>query len=117
MAFAFVLVAYGRFEGFFLVLRPRAAFGFDIVATHRGQHACCLFATHHADACVGPHPQEPRRKRATAHAVIARAKTATDDDGELRHLRTRNCGDHLRAVPCDAFVFVFASDHEAGDVL
>jgi hypothetical protein len=38
-------------------------------------------------------------------------------DGELRHGGGGDGGDHLRAVLGDAAGFVFAADHEAGDVL
>ncbi len=54
---------------------------------------------------------------AAAHAVVAGAETAADDDGEFRHLGGGDGGDHLGAVAGDAAVFVLAADHEAGDVL
>ena len=81
------------------------------------QHAGGLFTTHHADARVGPHPQEARRIGATAHAVVAGAKAAADDHRELGHLRAGDGRDHLGAVARDAFVLVLAADHEARDVL
>src|SRR4030095_4270728 len=52
-----------------------------------------------------------------AHRVVAGAEAAADDHGELRHVRTGDRGDHLRAVLGDAGLFVFLADHEAGDVL
>ena len=69
------------------------------------------------DARVRPHPELPRRIRAAAHAVVARAETSADDDGELRHFRARDGRNELRAVFGDAAVFVLFADHEAGDVL
>ena len=63
----------------------RAALGLDAVAPHGGEHARGLLAAHHADARVRPHPQEARRVRAAAHAVVAGAEAAADDDRELRH--------------------------------
>jgi hypothetical protein len=65
---------------------------------------------------VGPHPQEARRVGAAAHAVVAGAEAAADDDGELGHGRRGHGRDHLGAV-ANAFVLVLAADHEAGDVL
>mgnify|MGYP003865887849 CR=1 FL=1 len=37
-----------------------AAFASNLIALDRGQHARRLFAAHHADAGIGPHPQEAR---------------------------------------------------------
>src|SRR3989475_7233835 len=80
-----VLLADGGLEGLFLLGRPLAALGLDAVALDGGQHAGRLLAAHDRDARVGPHPQEARRIGAAAHAVVARAEGAADDDGELRH--------------------------------
>src|SRR5574343_227476 len=113
----FVLLLDRCLQGFFFLHAPLAAFALDAVALDGGQHARGLLPAHHADAGVGPHPEETRRIGAAAHAVVARAKTAADDDGELGHRRSGHGRDHLGAVAGDAFVFVFAADHEAGDVL
>src|SRR6185436_539459 len=52
-----------------------------------------------------------------AHAVIAGAEAAADDEGELGHADGRYGGHHLGAIACDAARFIFLADHEAGDVL
>ena len=117
MTLFFVLAADGGFEGFFFLGAPCPAFEFDAIAPHGCQHARGLFAAHHADTGVRPHPQKARRKGASAHSVIARAKTAADDDGELRHVRSRHRRDHFCAVAGNALVFVFAPDHKARDIL
>src|SRR5476649_536366 len=57
MALALELVAHRLLEGFFLVLRPAAALGLDIVAPHGREHGCRLLAAHHRDARRRPHPQ------------------------------------------------------------
>src|SRR4051812_26893647 len=87
MTLALVLVAHGRLEGFFVLRAPCATTGFDAIAADRGQHRRGLLATHHADARVGPHPQEPGAIGTAAHGVVARAETATDHDGEFRDMR------------------------------
>ena len=52
-----------------------------------------------------------------AHAVVAGAEAAADDDRELGHLRVGDGHDHLRAVAREAAVLVLPADHEPGDVL
>ncbi len=54
---------------------------------------------------------------AAAHAVVAGAVGAADDQRDLRHGRAGHRGDHLGAVLGDAAGLVVASDHEADDVL
>ena len=89
----------------------------ELIALHRGQHARGLLAAHHRDARVRPHPQEARLVGAAAHAVVAGAERAADDDGELRDDRVGDGVHHLRAVLGDAAALVLLADHEAGDVL
>ena len=91
--------------------------GLDIVAPHGGEHARRLLAAHHRDARIRPGEQEARRIGAPAHAVIAGAVGAADDERDLRHLRAGDRGHHLGAVLGDAARLVFAADHEARDVL
>ena len=95
------------------VLPPR----FDVVAADGGEHAGGLLAAHHGDAAVRPHRQEARRIGAAAHAVIAGAEAAADDDGEFRHAGGGDGRHQLGAVLGDAAGLVFPPDHEAGDVL
>src|SRR5205814_4503618 len=117
MSLVLELVEDGLPEGGFLVGAPAPALRLDAVALHRGQHAGRLLAAHHADARVGPHPEEARAVGAAAHAVVARAETAADDHGELRHVGGGHRSHHLGAVLGDAFALVLAAHHEAGDVL
>ncbi len=56
-------------------------------------------------------------KARPAHAVIAGAIGAADDQRDLRHRGAGDGGDQLGAVLGDAARLVAASDHEAGDVL
>ena len=51
------------------------------------QHAGGLGAAHDGDARVGPHEQEVGAVGAPAHAVVARAKAAPQDHGELGDLQ------------------------------
>src|SRR5699024_9337499 len=103
-------------ELFFLLGRPAFAAFLDAVALDRGQHAGGLLAAHHADARVGPHPEEARAVGAAAHGVVAGTEAAADDHGELGYVRAGHGGDHLGPVLGDAGLFVFLADHEAGDV-
>src|SRR6478752_4801509 len=102
MALSLVLLADRRLESVFLILRPGLAHGLDAVATHGRQDARGLLAAHDADARVRPHPEEARLVTASAHRVVAGAEAAADDHGELRHVRARDGGHHLRAVLGDA---------------
>src|SRR6185369_16928975 len=113
MALALVLIADRLLEFLFLFLGPGAAFGLDVVAPHRCQHARRLFAAHHRDTGRGPHPQETRAIGAAAHAVVAGAVAAAHDHRELRHVHRRDRRHHLGAVAGDAAGLVFAADHEA----
>ena len=111
MALALVTLADRSLERSFVGGAGEAA-RFD-----RGQHRRRLFAAHDADPGVRPHPQEPRRESATAHAVVAGTKAAAGNDGDFRHRGTGDGGDHLRAMFGDALILIFAADHETGDVL
>ena len=100
-----------------LLLRQRLPLASALIALHGGQHRGGLFAAHHRDAGVGPHPQQPRVVRPPAHPVVARAERPADDDRELRHRRVGHGMDHLGAVFGDAGPFVLLAHHEARDVL
>src|SRR5574343_1729718 len=117
VALGFILLADRRLEGGFFLGRPGLAGGFDAVALDRGQHAGRLFAPHHRDARVRPHPQEAWRVGTAAHAVVAGTEAAADDHGEFRHLGGSDGRHHLGAIAGKAAVFVLLADHEAGDVL
>ncbi len=117
MALTLVLVADRCLEGLLFRRWPLLPRGFQAIAAHRRQDAGRLLTAHHADARIRPHPQEARLVAAAAHGVIAGAKTSADQHGELGHVRARHGGHHLRAILRNARVFVFASDHEPGDVL
>ena len=54
---------------------------------------------------------------AAAHAVIARAEAAADQDGDLRHARRGDGGDELGAMLRDAFRLILPAHHEARNVL
>src|SRR6267142_246209 len=112
-----ILLEDGPLELLLLLLAPLAAFRLDAVAFHRGEHGGSLLAAHHRDARVRPHPQEARRERSAAHAVVARSEGPADDDGEFRDAAAGDCGHQLRAVFGDTARLVFLSDHEAVDVL
>ncbi len=117
MALQFVLGADRCHEGRFFVGAPGLAGGLQAVTPDGCQHLRRLLAAHHRDACIGPHPQETRRVRPTAHAVVASAKGTPDDDRELRDPGAGDGGHHLGAIAGNAAIFVFATDHETGDVL
>src|SRR6185369_11841276 len=52
-----------------------------------------------------------------AHAVIAGAEAATNEDRYLGHAGGRDGGDELGAVLGDALSLILPADHEPGDVL
>src|SRR6266404_430013 len=114
MPLLFILSADRCLEGFFLHRRPGLL---HIVLLDLGQHGRRLLATHHRDAGIGPHPEEAWTIGAPAHAVIARAETAADDEGELGYLRAGDRGHHLGTVLGDAAGLVFSPHHESRDVL
>jgi hypothetical protein len=116
-AFGFVAGADWVFEFFFVGFGPALAFRFHAVALHLCEHGGGLFAAHDGDAGVGPGEEEARGIGAAAHAVIAGAERAADQHGEFRHFGGGDGGDHLGAILGDAAGFVFAADHEAGNVL
>ena len=117
VALRLVLVADRGLERLFVLGGPLLAAGLEAVAADRRQHRRGLLAAHHRDARVRPREQEAGRVRAAAHRVVAGAERAADDDGQLRHPRAGDGGDHLGAVLGDAAGLVVAPDHEAGDVL
>ena len=96
----------GCADGRFFLGGQRLAFAGELIALDRREHAGRLLAAHDRDAAVGPHPQEPRLVGAAAHAVVAGAERAADDDGELRHDRVRDGVHHLGAVLGDAGALV-----------
>ena len=59
----------------------------SLVPSHLREHTSSLGATHDGDACIGPHEQEARAKCAPAHAIVARAEAAAQDDSNFRHLQ------------------------------
>src|SRR5947199_5955 len=81
------------------------------------KHSRCLFAAHHGNSCIGPHPEEAWSISTTAHAVVPRSETAADDESEFGHLGAGDSRHHLGAVFGDAARFIFSPHHEAGDVL
>src|SRR5882672_9391986 len=117
MPLALVLFEDGALELLLLLLAPAAVLRLDAVALDGCEHRRRLLSAHHRDARVRPHPQEARRERAPAHAVVAGAEGAAENDSEFRHAAAGNRGDHLRAVLGDTARLVFFPDHEAGDVL
>src|SRR5581483_4431320 len=117
MALLLVLRADRRLEAGFVLGAPALALGLEVVAPDLRQHRGRLLAAHHRDARIGPHEDEARAVGAAAHAVIAGAEAAADDDGELRYLGAGDRGHHLGAVARDAARLVLLADHEARDVL
>src|SRR6267378_4017197 len=70
VALVFILLTNRRLELFFLFGTHLAADG--------GQHRGRLLAAHHRDPRIGPHPQEARRIRPSAHRIVTRAVGAAD---------------------------------------
>src|SRR5438128_613872 len=115
--FSLVLLQDGIGDGALLLGRQLLPLPRELVTLDRGQHAGGLLAAHHADPRVRPHPEEARRIRAAAHAVVSRTERAADDDRELRNGGVGDGVHHLRAVLGDAAALVLLADHESGDVL
>ena len=86
-------------------------------ATDRGQDPRRLLPTHDGDPAVRPRPQESRLVGPAGHRVVPGSETPPDEDRELRDFRIGDRHDQFRAVLGDARLFVFAPDHEPGDVL
>src|SRR5512134_849445 len=112
-----VLLHDRRLECILLLPAPLLAALLERFALHLREHAGSLLAAHDRDPGVGPRPQEPRRVRAPAHAVVAGAEAAADDERELGHACACDRRHHLGAVLGDAPVLGFLPHHEAGDVL
>src|SRR5712692_10012902 len=110
MPLALVLLADRRFEGLFSLSGRKIPFD-------RREDTRRLLAAHDRYARVRPHPQEAGAVGAAAHAVVAGAERAADDQRELGHLGGGDCGHHLRAVLGDTARLVLLADHVAGDVL
>ncbi len=117
MALALVLFEDRLLDGRHLIVAEALAGALALLLLDLGEHPGGLFATHHGDARVGPHPEEARVVGAAAHAVVAGTEAAADEHGELRHLGAGHRGDQLGAVLGDATGLVFLPDHETGDVL
>src|SRR6266581_1042504 len=117
ISLALVIVADRLLEFFLLLGAPRVALGLDVVAAHRGEHRGGLLPAHDRNSRIGPDEQKARRVGPPAHAVIAGAVGAADDQRELRHLRAGDRRHHLGAVLGDAARLVIAADHEPRDVL
>src|SRR4051794_1966559 len=83
IALPFVLRVNRRLESRLFLRAPGATLAFDDVAAHGREHVGGLFAAHARDARVRPGPQETRRVGTPAHAVVAGAEAAADDDREL----------------------------------
>ena len=107
----------GVADGRLVFRREAAAPARLLVPLHRHEHTRRLGAAHHRDAPVGPHPEQARVVGAAAHAVVAGAEGAADDDAEPGHDGVRDRVHHLRPVLGDPGPFVLAADHEPGDVL
>src|SRR5919202_1435846 len=112
-----VLLQRGPHEFFLLRGRHVLATCAQVIQPHLQEHRGRLLAAHHRDARVGPHPQEARVVSAAAHGVVARAKRATDDDGELGDRGVGDGRHHLGAVLGYPAALVRTPHHEAGDVL
>ena len=99
-----------------LVVRRRAA-ALELAAVDDVHHLGRLRAAHHRGARRRPGEDEARVEAAPAHAVVAGAVGAADDEGELRHARVGHRLDHLRAVLDRAAALGHRADHVAGGVL
>lgn len=113
----FVLLFDWGFEGFFFFRALLLVLVLDAVALDGGQHICCLLAVHDIDVGVGLYLQKVGAVGAVAYVVVVCAKAAANDDGELGYCSCCYGRDYFCAVVGDVFVFVFAADHEVGDVL
>ena len=117
MALAFEHFERRALELRFLIRRPRAAGALDPVALDGCQHACRLFAAHHRNAAVRPGPQEARRIGPPRHAVVTRTIGSANQHGDLGYIGRRHRRHQFGAMFRNALGFIFAPDHEAGDVL
>mmetsp|Transcript_22728 Transcript_22728/g.37564 ORF Transcript_22728/g.37564 Transcript_22728/m.37564 type:complete len:635 (-) Transcript_22728:3304-5208(-) len=107
----------GLLEGRLFLRRPGAARPLDSVAFHRCQNARRLRAPHDGNARIGPGPQETRGIGAPRHAIVAGPKRSAHQHRDFRHRSRGHRRHHLGPVARDAFVFVFAAHHKAGDIL
>ncbi|MNQ57944.1 hypothetical protein D3C85_721150 [compost metagenome] len=113
----FILGDHRRAYGLGLLLAQAFSLGRQLVAAHLHQHPGRLLAPHHRDAAVGPAEQEVGLIGAAAHAVVAGAEAAADDQGQLGHPAAGHGGDQLGAVLGDALFLRRTAHHKAGDVL
>ena len=106
----------GRVHRIALPFDPRLQLGINRLP-HRLHHRPELLRAHNPDLRLRPHPQEPRAVRSPTHAVVARAGTGPDHDGEFGYVGTGYSRDKFGAVFGDAAFFGVGADHEAADVL
>ena len=71
---------------------------------------------HHRDGRGGQRDARVGLEGRAAHGVEARAVRLAHDDGDLRHGRLADRGDHLGAGADDALPLHLGADHEAGHV-
>src|SRR5690606_40695047 len=113
----FILGADRSLEGLFLFSGPAFSPCFEIVAPDRRQDARCLFAAHHGNACVWPHPEKARSIGAPTHPIVPRAEAAADDHGEFRNGGGCHRRYHLGPVAGDAAGFILPPYPEARNIL
>ena len=106
----------GRVHRIALAVDPGLQVRINLLA-HRLHDRAQLLRAHDPDFRLRPHPQEARIIRSSAHAVVPRAGTGPDDDGELGYVGAGDRGDEFGAVFGDAALFGVGADHEAADVL
>src|SRR5690606_27950793 len=87
MGLTFKLINHWLFKLGGLFRSPGLALTSQTIFTDLSQDTSGLLATHSRNFCVRPHPEKTGPVGATAHAIVASTVAATNDHGELGHLR------------------------------
>src|SRR5690625_979833 len=117
MPFLFVLIADRRLERFFFLRCPCSHTTLQAIPSYRCQDTGGLLASHDGNTGIGPHKQQSRSKGPATHAVVARTKGATNNNGEFRDGSIGYGSDHFGAMAGSAFIFIAPPYHEASNIL
>src|SRR5690625_715676 len=117
MPFMVVLLADRRLERLLVVRCPCFPTTFQAIPSDRCQDTGCLLASHDRNPGIGPHKQQSGSKGPATHAVVARTKGATNNNGEFRNGSIGDGSDHFGAMAGNAFIFIAPPDHESSNVL
>mmetsp|Transcript_38842 Transcript_38842/g.82603 ORF Transcript_38842/g.82603 Transcript_38842/m.82603 type:complete len:224 (-) Transcript_38842:2400-3071(-) len=102
---------------FLLRRHRRLAVALQAVLPHNRDDTSSLLATHDRDPRARPQEGEAGVEGRAAHGIIASAKAATTNNGDLGHGHVAHSVDHLCTILRDTALLVGGTDDEASDVM